>query len=248
MSMPISSHLLERARQLIDANQIQNAELVLDAVVRVDPQNVDAWKIYLQIHQDRSDLEWLKERILKTRELNEQDKVDILDYQYCLLQQLNKIEEGTTSPELPRVYNIMKKNEKQPQGDKALFELIDVFDYPALKSENVPPKKSNSGLINKPLSTANSALALIVLFYFAVRLLVLGYFFGYILLAIFITAGVFWLRKFGNQKSVIYTKPARTFYLESKTDLPIADKTDASGKKGLAQKTSPRPPHKDKHS
>lgn len=36
--MSISSHLLERAYQLIDANQLQNAEMVLDALVRVDPK------------------------------------------------------------------------------------------------------------------------------------------------------------------------------------------------------------------
>jgi hypothetical protein len=38
--MPATIHLLERAYQLINANQIQNAELVLDAVVRVDPKNL----------------------------------------------------------------------------------------------------------------------------------------------------------------------------------------------------------------
>ena len=42
--MSISSHLLERAYQLIDANQLQNAEMVLDALVRVDPKNIPAWE------------------------------------------------------------------------------------------------------------------------------------------------------------------------------------------------------------
>ncbi|MFH0959346.1 MAG: tetratricopeptide repeat protein, partial [Pseudomonadota bacterium] len=68
--MPISSHLLERAYQLIKARQYENAELVLDAVVRVDPKNVEAWKTYLQIHRDVNDLYWLKERILKTKDLS----------------------------------------------------------------------------------------------------------------------------------------------------------------------------------
>ena len=87
--MPVPIHLLERAYQLINANQIQNAELVLDAVVRVDPQNVEAWKTYLMIHQSQNDLDWLKERILKTKELSEVDKTKLINYYLYLTKQLN---------------------------------------------------------------------------------------------------------------------------------------------------------------
>ncbi|MDO8752758.1 MAG: hypothetical protein Q7J80_02600, partial [Anaerolineales bacterium] len=79
--MSISSHLLKRACQLIEAQQYENAALVLDAVVRVDPRNVDAWKSYLQIHSDVNDLNWLKERILRSTDLCDADKKYILDYQ-----------------------------------------------------------------------------------------------------------------------------------------------------------------------
>jgi hypothetical protein len=129
--MPAPTHLLERAYQLINANQLQNAELVLDAVVRVDPQSVDAWKTYLLILQSQNDLDWLKERILKTKELSEIDKTRLLNYYLNLTNQLNGVENYIAQP---KSFSFPMYEEKEEivmvEESTNRFELIDVFDYP----------------------------------------------------------------------------------------------------------------------
>ena len=143
MSAPI--HLLERAYQLINANQFQNAELVLDAVVRVDPQNVDAWKTYLMIHQSQNDLDWLKERILKTRELSDVSKTELINYHHFLTIQLNgavKVTGRTNS------FHLVLNEEKEElviSKEKIIqFELIDVYDYPTKFTKNESHTKLHS--------------------------------------------------------------------------------------------------------
>jgi len=129
--MPLPIHLLERAYQLINANQLQNAGLVLDAVVRVDPKNVEAWKTYLLIHQSQNDLDWLKERIIKTKELSKIDKTKLINYYLHLTQQQNVVEQSTfrTDTFLPF---LQEETEETATTEEAAiqFELIDVFDYP----------------------------------------------------------------------------------------------------------------------
>lgn len=129
--MPLPIHLLERAYQLISANQIQNAELVLDAVVRVDPQNVEAWKTYLLIHQSQNDLDWLKERIIKTRELSEVDKTKLVNYYLYLTKQQNGAKQSVfqTDTFVPFLKEEMEET-TTTEETTIQFELIDVFDYP----------------------------------------------------------------------------------------------------------------------
>jgi hypothetical protein len=129
--MPLPIHLLERAYQLINANQLQNAELVLDAVVRVDPQNVEAWKTYLLIHQSQNDLDWLKERIIKTKELSEVEKTKLVNYYLHLTKQQNGAE-GCIFQTDTFIPFLQEKTEKNTTPDETAiqFELIDVFDYP----------------------------------------------------------------------------------------------------------------------
>lgn len=130
--MPVPSHLLERAYQLINANQLDNAKLVLDAVVRVDPQNVDAWKAYLMIHQDQNDLDWLKERILKTSELSEINKTKLVNYYCYLTRQLKGIDMpgGRVSS-----FDLIRQEEAEVASSNhqtnVQFEMIDFFDYSA---------------------------------------------------------------------------------------------------------------------
>jgi hypothetical protein len=130
-TMPVPIHLLERAYQLINANQFQNAELVLDAVVRVDPQNVEAWKTYLMIHQSQNDLDWLKERILRTKELSEANKTELVNYYRYLTLQLNGAEEVSSRT---NSFHLILQEEKVetilPKEKIIQFELLDVFDYP----------------------------------------------------------------------------------------------------------------------
>jgi hypothetical protein len=129
--MPAPTHLLERAYQLINANQLQNAELVLDAVVRVEPQSVEAWKTYLMIHQSQNDLDWLKERILKTKELSEADKTKLINYYLLLSKQLNGAEEVVARRD---AFALLLQEEKEEttntEKTSLKFELIDTFDYP----------------------------------------------------------------------------------------------------------------------
>ena len=131
--MPASAHLLERAYQLINANQLENAELVLDAVVRVDPENVKAWRTYLMINQSQNDLDWLRDRILKTRELSESDKTRLVDYYLHLTNRLNGTGE---SPYLGEAFQSFPSHEIKGTGitfetTTPQFELIDTFDYSA---------------------------------------------------------------------------------------------------------------------
>jgi hypothetical protein len=130
-TMPLPIHLLERAYQLINANQIQNAELVLDAVVRVDPQNLEAWKTYLLIHQSQNDLDWLKERIIKTKELSEIDKTALVNYYHYLSKQHNGAEQAVSPTGSFSSFPLEKTKEITPTQETSVqFELIDVFDYP----------------------------------------------------------------------------------------------------------------------
>ena len=129
--MPVSSHLLERAYQLIHANQLQNAELVLDAVVRVDPQNVEAWMIYLRICQSQNDLDWLKDRVLKTKELSEDNKTELINYYTYLTQHLNgTIETAARTDTFDYLLHDEKEKKRIEEGTKSHFELIDIYDYP----------------------------------------------------------------------------------------------------------------------
>ena len=140
--MPFPIHLLERAYQLINANQLQNAELVLDAVVRVDPQNVEAWKTYLLIHQSQNDLDWLKERIIKAKELSEVNKTELINYYLYLTQQQEQAIFRTDSfhPFLQE-----EAEETATTEETAIqFELIDIFDYPtkiAQKEARTRPRR-----------------------------------------------------------------------------------------------------------
>ena len=130
--MPVPTHLLDRAYQLIGANQLQNAELVLDAVVRVDPQNVEAWKTYLMIHQDQNDLDWLRERILKTSELSQKDKIKLIKcYQYLTEQLSQPSEHEEQINTLALLLQDGNEDYISTKGMRAGLELIDVFDYPA---------------------------------------------------------------------------------------------------------------------
>jgi hypothetical protein len=244
--MPISSHLLERAYQLIDANQIQNAELVLDAVVRVDPKNVDAWEAYLLIYQERNDLEWLMERILKTRELNDQDKEAIFAYQDYLIRRMGEKEQDTGEVEPPYTPVVEQDVEEVAEEGMVMFELIEEFNYPPREIEKVSRRKSKKKFVRQIPAPVWYAIALLALFYFGVRLLVLGYLFGYIMMIAFVIGGVFWLWSSGDHKSVASMDVERTYPHESKNELFIIDKPSTVTKRELdCEAPRPFPPHLD---
>ncbi len=239
--MAVSSHLLERAYQLINANQMQNAELVLDAVVRVDPKNIEAWIAYMEIHQDRTDLEWLKERILRTREISDQDKSELLQYHAVLIEHLKGIEDGTARTVTNYNHNFKHLNNEASKSDKISFELLDVFDYPRVKIEPVlkikkrPKRRRQWGGINL-LSPVNQGVALFFLFFAAVRLLVLGHFLGYGLLALFLVGSFYWLSNYKHPKSTNFNDPARMYFLDTKDKIAITEKKIVDVKKKAKKK------------
>lgn len=272
--MPIPTHLLERAHQLISANQLQNAELVLDAVVRGDPQNVKAWMTYLQIHQNQNDLDWLKERVLKTNELNETDKTILVTYYHNLTQHLNGSKEATLWTD---TFSCLQDEEQEetPAADERIvrFEFIDIFDYPSrivnLAPRIRPRRRVNSsnlaydiaknalkamlrsphwekiaGYIQNIITLTNvfftnwkdayikysklphfenlAGTALLTIFILGVRLVVLDYYIGYIILGMFILGGGWWLSNFGNFGTGQY----RVFQHGNKIILPKIIKAD----------------------
>ncbi len=238
--MSISAHLLERACQLIDANQLQNAELVLDAVVRVDPKNVMAWKVYLQICKNRNDLEWLMERILKNKELSGEDKEDIRDYQKCLLKGLVDFKQNRNESNSWRTQFIEHEQEILSQDDIVIFELIDQFEYPARKVEQVKRRKPRQFFkYNIPLYIWEAA-ALLAIFYAGVRLLVLGYVFGYLMMGAFVVGGVLWFRSINDHKIIAPTNVTRAYSLESENELFIIDKPVTNARVDNKNKDSSR--------
>jgi hypothetical protein len=127
--------------------------LLLDAVVRVDPQNIKAWKTYLMIHQNQTDLDWLKDRILKTRELSETDKAKLLNYHLVLTKQLNGAMEVSARTE-PFTFPLYEETETTDSLINATpqLELIDMFDYPTRIVNNEMRTKPRRRAIYNPFA------------------------------------------------------------------------------------------------
>jgi hypothetical protein len=242
--MPLTTHLLERAYQLIEANQIQNAELVLDAVVRVDPTNVDAWITYLQIHQDQNDLDWIRERILKTRELSARDKNDLLEYQRFLSNQLQRTQAEKSASIPENIYNLTHRHEAPVPDENTKYEVIQVFDYPSMNKTPAQKRRPRRRtLLNWiPSSTTSRAIALLVLFFISIRMLVIGSFLGYIILAAFLAGCAFWLVNYSSDKpsAAPNLDMSRAFTLETKHDLSIVDKPSTETAKGPKKARKPK--------
>ncbi len=57
--------LLDQTYYLISVRQFPEAQLILDEILRIDPQNVDAWEAYMRMCTTRGDFEGLKNYIKK---------------------------------------------------------------------------------------------------------------------------------------------------------------------------------------
>lgn len=222
--MSISSHLLERAYQLIDANQLQNAEMVLDALVRVDPKNIPAWEAYLEIHQCCGDLEWGMERVLNIKELSIEEREEILAYQTYLMERTNKPEENEADVKINATVNIAPEQEIDSQEGAVMFELLGEYEYPVREIEQKKKRRPRKMFVYKLPDYVWHAIGLLLLFYISIKLLVLGYFFGYMLMGGFIVDGFFWLRSLNDQNTAMPLTITRAFTLESENELFIIDK------------------------
>lgn len=224
--MPISAHLLKKAYQLIDAGQLHNSALVLDAIVRRDPNNVMAWKAYLQICQEYKDLEWVMERISKVAELCESDKADIRAFQNYLIQRMSKRNQNADETIPARTYQVSLPS----QEDSIIFELIDEYDVPSRKIEREKRKKSRLLFkYNVPMYVWQAA-ALLAVFTISVRLLVTGSLLGLLLMEVFVIGGINWLRSFKSRKSNMPLDSNHAYALDSENELFIIDKHPADAK------------------
>jgi hypothetical protein len=222
--MPISSHLLERVYQLIDASQLQNAEMVLDALVRVDPANILAWEAYLEIYKESKDLERVLERILKIKELSNQDKDKILAYQAYLIERVNESKKNTGVAKFKCSNKIESDREIPALDETIIFELLNEFDYPARKVERQTRRRTRKMFVYAIPGYVWRGVGLLALFYISVKLIVLGYIFGYLILGGFIVGYVFWMRSLKNQNEAAPINITRAFSLESENELYIIDK------------------------
>ena len=222
--MPVFANLMERAYQLIKAGQYQNAELVLDAVVRVDPGNVMAWKAYLQVYQNRRDLDWLMERILKVRELSNSDKMELLAYYNRIVQGPSRVRQDIAEEFLIQIPSLQAEAEESEKGEKIVFELIEEFDYPARSVEPPAPKKERPVFTYPVPAYVWQGLGLVVVFYFAINLIVMKFLSGYFLMGLFLVGVVFWLKRLYDEKPAAPLNIRHTYSLEGEKKLTVIEK------------------------
>lgn len=228
--MSMSSKLLKRGYNLIDVGQLQNAEMVIDAVVRADPQNVTAWKAYLQVYQYNANLPWLVERINNTNELSDKSKGELRAY-------LEFLKHSMDCPTVP----VEAVNAAQPApsvNGEVVFELIDEYEIPTRPVERVHHKKDRPIFKYAIPAYVWQALGLLMVFYLGIRLLVGGSGLGYLLLGIFIFGSIFWFRSLADQKSGLSLPVQRAYAMETEHELTAVEKKAAEKKKN--SKKNPR--------
>ena len=241
--MPVFANLMERAYQLIKSGQYHNAELVLDAMVRVDPKNVMAWKAYLQVYQNRRDLEWLMQRISTVKELSDSDKLELRSYHNRLVQGPSPVKQDNAEEYLIQVPSLQAGSETPAQDERIVFELIEEFDYPARRVERENRKKQRQFFTYSIPAYIWQGLGLFVVFYFGLQFIVLKFLFGYFLMGIFLVGVGFWLRNFNEQKPDAPLQPSHTYSLEGEKKLTVIDKPV---KKARADKNGKKPARRTK--
>ena len=82
--------LLDQANRLIEARQYPEAQLILDEILRLDPQNMEAWDAYMRMCTTRGDLEGLKSYILKIWETRVRDDDYLFAMKRFLLQRVDE--------------------------------------------------------------------------------------------------------------------------------------------------------------
>ena len=82
--------MLDQAYYLIGKNRYSEAQRILDQVLSVDPQNVDAWNAYIHICSTPSDLEVLRKHIIKVWNSKVRDRDYLFATQRFVLQRLEE--------------------------------------------------------------------------------------------------------------------------------------------------------------
>lgn len=82
--------LLDQAYYFINNNRRAEAQHILDKVLSVDPQNMDAWDAYIHICNTERDLERLRRHIINVWDEGERDRDYLLATQRFVLQRLEE--------------------------------------------------------------------------------------------------------------------------------------------------------------
>ena len=82
--------MLDQAYYFIGKNRASEAQRVLDQVLSVDPQNMDAWNAYIHICNTRRDLEGLRKHIIKVWNSGVRESDYLLATQRFVLQRLEE--------------------------------------------------------------------------------------------------------------------------------------------------------------
>ena len=82
--------LLDQAYYFIGKNRSKEAQDILDQVLSVDPQNMDAWDAYIRICNTPRDLEGLRSHIVSVWNSEVRDRDYLLATQRFVLQRLEE--------------------------------------------------------------------------------------------------------------------------------------------------------------
>jgi hypothetical protein len=86
--------LMDQIYRLIGQRRNRDAQSLLDEVLRIDPQNMDAWDAYMRICQTRHELEWLKKHIRKVWESRVREEDYMQAKQRFILQRVDERMQG----------------------------------------------------------------------------------------------------------------------------------------------------------
>ncbi len=86
--------LLDQAYHLIGLRQFSEAQIILDEILRMDPQNMDAWEAYMRMCTTLGDYEGLKNYIKKIWATRVHDDDYLLAMQRFLLQRVDERIQG----------------------------------------------------------------------------------------------------------------------------------------------------------
>ncbi|MCZ2123195.1 MAG: tetratricopeptide repeat protein [Anaerolineales bacterium] len=82
--------LLDEVYNLINKNRYQEAQVILDQILKLDPQNVEAWDAYIRSCATRGDLEGLRSYISTVWETRVRDRDYLQAKQRFVLQRLDE--------------------------------------------------------------------------------------------------------------------------------------------------------------
>lgn len=82
--------MLDQVYYLISKNRYTEAQRLLEQILSVDPQNIDAWDAYIYICNTESDLEDLREYIISIWDSSVRDRDYLLATRRFVLQRLEE--------------------------------------------------------------------------------------------------------------------------------------------------------------